>query len=88
MGAILFNVIHRKSDSLSREEAQDEGEILQVPLRIRRNATVRWKLMLSFLIQAVCIGVSAALAQGHAISNQRMSSTTRFSSGNKKRPAE
>lgn len=44
--------------------------------------------MLSFLIQAICIAIAAALAQGHAVSNRKISDTSNFSSGNKRKPAE
>jgi len=44
--------------------------------------------MLSFLVQAICVAVAAALAMAHAVSNQKVSDTSKFSSGNKKKSTE
>ncbi|KAK5093600.1 hypothetical protein LTR70_004589 [Exophiala xenobiotica] len=44
--------------------------------------------MLSFLVQAICVAVAAALAMAHVVSNQKVSDTSKFSSGNKKKSTE
>jgi len=85
LGALIFNIIHRKLDAVSPEE---EAAIDEFLTRRTRNPTLRWKLMLSFLIQAFCIALAAALAQGHVVSNQKISDAFSSSSGNKKMPTE
>ncbi|KAK5952663.1 hypothetical protein OHC33_006255 [Knufia fluminis] len=84
LGATVFNLLHRKIDAVGPDE---EGVQDGSSSRSTRNATVRWKLMLSFLIQAICIAVAAVLAQRHIVSNQKISDTSQFSSGNERNPA-